>query len=193
MSDDRDDGPSRRQLAKKEKRTAGDRSSELARTLMQINDSVLDKMELDEELRVAIARARAVTAQVARRRAERTLAGELRHVNLAALKKRLANVQATGVADPELFHRAERWRTRLIEEGSAAAADFPGGFVEPLPRLIAQAKREQTTGKPPGAARALFRHVYAELKAEAAAKPAPDEADEAGDADDEADDDDDPS
>ena len=166
MADDRDDGPSRRQIAKAEKRTAGDRSAELARTLMQVPDSTLDKLDLNEQLRAAIARARAVKAMVARRRAERTLAGDLRSVNLSALKKRLANVQATGVADPELFHRAEQWRARLIEEGSAAAAEFPGGNEEPMPRLIAQAKREHATGRPPGAARALFRHVFAVLKAQ---------------------------
>jgi ribosome-associated protein len=180
MGDDRDDGPSRRQLAKAEKRTAGDRSAELARTLMQISDSTLEKLDLDDELRVAIERARAVTAMVARRRAERTLAGDLRQVNLSALRKRLANVQATGVADPELFHRAERWRARLIEEGDAAAVEFPGGNEEPLPRLIAQAKREHLTGRPPGAARALFRHVFAVLKAqpsEPVAAPDPDDED----------------
>ena len=171
MADDRDDGPSRRQIAKAEKRTAGDRSAELARTLMQVPDSTLDKLDLDEGLRAAIARARAVTAMVARRRAERTLAGDLRAVNLPALKKRLANVQATGVADPEMFHRAERWRTRLIEEGDVAAVEFPGGNEEPLPRLIALAKREHATGRPPGAARALFRHVFEVLKAQPSEPP----------------------
>ena len=183
MADDRDDGPSRRQIAKAEKRTAGDRSADLARTLMQVPDSTLDKLDLDEDLRAAIARARAVTAMVARRRAERTLAGDLRSVNLSALKKRLANVQATGVADPELFHRAEQWRARLIEEGSAAAVEFPGGNEEPMPRLIAQAKREQATGRPPGAARALFRHVFAVLKAQPAEPSVAPESDDPDDQD----------
>ena len=185
MADDRDDGPSRRQIAKKEKRTAGDRSADLARTLMQVPDSTLDKLDLEEDLRVAIARARAVTAMVARRRAERKLAGDLRAFNLPALKRRLANVQTTGVADPELFHRAEQWRARLIAEGDAAAVEFPGGKEEPLPRLIAQAKREHATGRPPGAARALFRHVFAVLKAQ------PVEPTEAPEPDDDDDDDDD--
>jgi len=165
MTDDRSDGPSRRQIAKAVKRTAGDRSADLARTLMQMPESTLERLELDEELHAVIARARAVTAMVARRRAERTLAGDLRRHSLSDLRKRLANVQTTGVADPELFHLAERWRARLIEEGGTAAAEFPGGTEEPMPRLIAQAKREQLTGKPPGASRALFRHVIAVLKA----------------------------
>ena len=40
----------RRQLAKQARRDAGDRSSDLARTLMTMKDSVLGKVELDESL-----------------------------------------------------------------------------------------------------------------------------------------------
>ncbi len=180
MSDSDDDGPSRRQVAKAARKKAGDRSSELARTLMLMPDTTIEKMDLSDELRIPIERARAVKSMVARRRAERTLAGDLRGLDLADLRKRMANVAATGVAEPELFHRAEKWRARLIAEGAAAAAEFPGGAEEPMPRLIAQAKRETTTGKPPGAARALFRHVIAVLKAEArAAELAAAESDDA--------------
>ena len=109
-----------------------------------------------------------MTAHVARRRAERTLAGDLRRIDLAALDARLAQVQTTGAAEPQQFHLAEQWRARMIEEGLAAAAEFPGGVTEPLSQLIASAQRERATGKPPGAARALFRHVVAVLQAQTA-------------------------
>jgi ribosome-associated protein len=168
MTDDADDeGPTRRQLAKAARRDAGDRSSELARKLMLMPDATLEKLDLEEDLRVVIERARSVKPLVARRRAERTLAGDLRRIDTADLRTRLANVESSGVAEPALFHLAEKWRARLIEEGPEAAAAFPGGTEEPMPRLIAQAKREATTGKPPGAARALFRHVITVLKARA--------------------------
>lgn len=166
MADDDRDGPSRRQLARKARRTAGDRSADLARTLMGVPDSTLAKLELDEDLREVLDRARAVTPHVARRRAERNLAGQLRRFELDEVERRLANVQSTGVAEPQLFHAAERWRTRLIEEGDAALAAFPGGTADPLPQLVADAQRERATGKPPGAARALFRHVIAVLRAQ---------------------------
>jgi len=168
MSDDDDDGSgeSRRQIARRQRRNAGDQSASIANRLMKLPDSVVGNLGLDEELRDAIARARAVTSPIARRRAERTLAGDLRGVDLDALETAIANVQATGAAEPRLFHLAEQWRARLIEEGIAAAAGFPGGTADPLPTLIHQARRERDTGKPPGAARALFRHVLAVLKAQ---------------------------
>ncbi len=175
--DDNGDGPTRRAVARKERRDAGDRTSELARTLMQLPDATVEKLQLDEDLTAVLAKARRVTAPVARRRAERSLAGELRRLeDIANIVKRIASVQERGVVSQKLFHQAEKWRTRLIAE-DAAAAEFPGGNEDPLPELIIRARRERDTGKPPGAARALFRHVMATLEAKAKAEEA-DEADE---------------
>ena len=131
---------------------------------MKLAEPALAKLELDDELREVIDRARAVTSPIARRRAERSLAGELRRVDIGDIETRLANVQAGASGDARLFHLAESWRARLIEEGAKAAAEFPGGNADPLPELIERARRERDTGKPPGAARALFRHVLAALK-----------------------------
>jgi len=165
--DDRDDreGESRRQIARRAQRTAGERSARLAQALMKLPASALGKLGLDEDLRGAVDRARAVTAHVARRRAERALAGELRGIDLVELEAKLARVHATGAADARTFHLAETWRARMIEGGVPAAAEFPGGAGDPLPRLIEQAQRERDTGRPPGAARALFRHIAAVLNA----------------------------
>lgn len=159
------DDESRRTTAKREKREAGDRSARVARHLMELADSALAKLDVDDDLRDAIVGARKVTQAIARRRAERTLAGYLRGIDIADLQQRMANVEATGSADPRMFHAAEQWRTRLIEEGSKAADELPGGNVDPLPLLIQNARRERDTGKPPGAGRALFRHVMTVLKA----------------------------
>jgi ribosome-associated protein len=168
MADRDDRGESRRQIARRQQRKAGDRSARLANTLLKLPLSALGKLGLDEDLRASVDRARAVTAHIARRRAERTLAGDLRRIDLRALDARLAQVQTTGAAEPQQFQLAEQWRARMIEGGIAAAAEFPGGVADPLPQLIASAQRERATGKPPGAARALFRHIAAVLKAQLA-------------------------
>jgi len=63
---------------------------------------------------------------------------------------------------------AETWRTRLIEEGAPAAEAFLASVVgtdrAALAKLIDEARRERTTGRPRGAARALFRQVMAALR-----------------------------
>jgi ribosome-associated protein len=160
------DDESPRQARKRERREAGDRSSRIARELMLWRDASVAKLTLDEDTRHEIEKARRIKSPIARRRAERELAGFLRGIDLDELEAYMISIEATGSADNRVFHKAEQWRTRLIEEGSAAAAEFPGGNVDPLPQLIQNARRERDTGKPPGAARALFRHVVAVLKAQ---------------------------
>jgi ribosome-associated protein len=160
-----DDTENARLVARRRQRAAGDRSARLANTLMKMSAPALAKLELDDDVREAVDRARAVTSLIARRRAERTLAGELRRVDLVELEDRMTTAATTSTTDVQRLHLAESWRTKMIEGGFAAAAEFPGGTAEPLPQLIERAQRERTTGKPPGAARALFRHLMATLNA----------------------------
>jgi ribosome-associated protein len=160
-----DDDRTARQIARSKQRRAGDRSAAVASQLMTLQDAAVKKLELDEDVRDAIERARRVTTHIARRRAERALAGDLRRFdNLGEIEEQLARIEESGSANVRQFHLAEQWRARLIEEGSAAVAAFPGADDE-LPRLVDAARRERDTGRPPGAARALFRHVMKLLDA----------------------------
>lgn len=164
MRDDDDKPePTRRQLARKQRRDAGDVSSDLARTLMTIKDAALAKLRLDEDVAEVVERARKVTSPVARRRAERALAGELRRFELDEIAAKIASETDRASEEPRLFHAAEQLRTKLIES-DAAQAEVPGGPTEELAKLVANARRERETRKPPGAARALFRHVRALLE-----------------------------
>ena len=130
---------------------------------MTIKDAALAKLRLDEDIAEVVARARKVTSPVARRRAERALAGDLRRFELEDIAAKLESEQDKSSAEPRLFHAAEQWRAKLIES-DAALATFPGGATEELTKLIANARRERDTKKPPGAARALFRFVRAVLE-----------------------------
>jgi ribosome-associated protein len=165
MSARDDDDRTNRQIARSKQKRAGDRSADLANALMKLSEPALKKLEVDDELRESIERARAVTTHIARRRAERTLAGELRRVEIGEVEAALAKVQDHGSGDVRQFHLAEQWRAKLIEEGMAAAASFPVPTDDELPRLVDAARRERETGRPPGAARALFRHITTLLKA----------------------------
>ena len=154
-----------RQISRGKTKRAGDRSAKLARDLMQLAEHAVKKLELEEDLRAELDRARAVVSLVARRRAERTLAGELRHHDLVALADQLAKLHETSSEEIQQLHLAEHWRARLIAEGAAALAELPVASDDPeWPRLIDAAQREKATGRPPGAARALFRRIIDALK-----------------------------
>jgi len=180
-----DDTRNARQLARSKQKRAGDRSARLANTLMKLAAAKLAKLPLDEELREVVDRARAIPSNIARRRAERSLAGELRRYDLADIDDQLAQLEQGAGAEVRQLHEAEKWRARLIEEGIAALAEFPGGSDDRLPALIEAARRERATGLPRGAARQLFRHVVERLKP----PPAPDEPDDDQDDDEEEDED----
>lgn len=162
-----DEGESPRQQGRRQKRVAADRSAKIAHNLIQLPAAVLDHLALEEGLREVVDHARSMTSRGAMRREERRLAGALRYVDLDDLETRLSNLQRSGQADVRLFHQAESWRVRLIEEGGPAAEAFcascAGVDRATLDRLTAEAKRAQTTGRPRGAARALFRTVMAAL------------------------------
>ena len=175
---------SARAISRRKTKVAGDRSSKLARDLMKIGDATFARLGLHEDLHATVKEARSISSMTARRRAERALAGTLRHEDIRAISERLANVATTGAAEQARLHLAEKWRARLLEEGTSAIAEFPPGDPDAeLPRLIAAAAREKTSGKPPGAARALFRHLVEALKVHET------EADSPSDDDDESDDD----
>lgn len=154
---------SNREIARGKVKREGDRSSQISRKLMQLKEPLVRKLEIDLELKDAVNAARAITSPPARRRAERTLAGELRRYELAPIEAALAKVHEAGNIDAQALHLAEQWRARLIEEGITAAAELPqppeGTDQAELVRLIDAARKERDTGKPPGAQRKLFRHV----------------------------------
>lgn len=194
---DGSDGPRRkdertnREIVRGKRRRAGDRSAELSRKVMQLKEPLLKRMILDVELRDVIDAARKITSPIARRRAERALAGELRRWDLNDLAAKLEKVHEAGNIDARKLHEAERWRTKLIEEGSEGGAELPGGVDDELVRLIMAARREKETGKPPGAARALFRAIVVRLDvaAHAAESAGGDDGDDDDDDDDDTDDD----
>ena len=183
----RKDERSEREISRGKRKREGDKSSELARALMLLKEPLLKKLVIDQEMRIEIDKARRITAPVARRRAERTLAGDLRRWDLLDLAEKLSKVHESNNLDTRLLHEAEEWRSRLIEEGPEIAKDLPGGIDDELIRMIQIARRERDTGKPPGAARKLFRFVMDRLKAEPEATDE-DAADDADDDDDDAED-----
>ena len=176
-----DDTRTARMISRGQTRKAGDRSTKLATQLMKLAGHQIKRLKLDDELRESIVRARAVTSLIARRRAERTLAGDLRRFDFIDIAAQVDKIHETGGAtDVQLFHDAEEWRARMIEEGVAALATFPTGADDEWPRMIAAARRERDTGKPPGSSRALFRKVAEVLRHQQEAEEA---AAEAADAD----------
>lgn len=151
-------GPSKSQL----KRDAHD-LFDLGEELTALPAHQLAAIALADELRDAVAAARAITAHGARKRQLKYIGKLLRHEDPAPIRAALdafAGRHALGVAH---HHLCERWRDRLIAEGDAALSallqEYPAADRQQLRQLVRQAQAEAAAAKPPRSSRELFRHL----------------------------------
>jgi len=137
----------------------------LAARLVALGPVLRQRLNLSENLTDQVEQTLRMRAHGARKRQMQFLAKHLREDPDAIVRIR-AIVEQTGDAhrqDIAAVHRTERWRDRLLAEGDPALdaliAEHPSLAEERgrLRDLIRQAQREQRAGKPPSAARELFR------------------------------------
>ena len=112
-------------------------------------------------LRDAIEAARAISARGGRKRQLQYIGKLMREADPEPIRAALARIDGHGQAASALLHRAERWRTRLLDEGAPALAalvvECPGADVDTLRTQLQAAVNERAAGQPPRHQRALFR------------------------------------
>ena len=151
----------------------------LAHVLVDKSEAELGKLPIDDALRAHVRDAARITSPIARKRAVAFLAKQMRKEDddaLDAIRDALDANSEGSRRQVALMHRAETWRTRLIEGGDDALAAFidenPGADRQRLRQLARNAQEEAKRNKPPRAFRELYREILA------AAKGAPSMGDE---------------
>jgi ribosome-associated protein len=144
---------------------------DLGDALVELPAAELDALDLPDDLRDAIDVARRITSHGARLRQRLFIGKLLRRVDTTEV---IAALDRRGAADRARIrdeHEIEAWRDRLLsgEPGSweAFATAHPRADVAELRALANQARAEQGSGRPPAAARKLFRRLRAVLAPEA--------------------------
>ena len=155
----RSDEPSRSQL----RREALD-VLKLAQTLAGLSDAQLAHLPLDDDLRAEVARTRAVTQQIARKRQSQYLAKQMRKLDdaeLDAIRAALEHDRDHARRETAALHRVEQWRERLIGEGDVALSEllqeFPSADRQHLRQLARNARLEREQNRPLHAFHELFR------------------------------------
>jgi ribosome-associated protein len=135
----------------------------LGERLVELPPHQLDQLEIPAGLRDAVDAARAISARGGRKRQLQYIGKLMRTVDPEPIKTGLAKLDEAGVASRTLLHRAERWRTRLLDEGDAALGDVlehcPDADRQHLRRLVRDARAERDAGRPPRHQRELFRYL----------------------------------
>ena len=139
----------------------------LGADLLKLSAEQLDRLDLPEELRDAVAFAHRVTSHEARRRHMQYLGKLMRQVDADAVRSGIAAVTGESRAAVAQMHLAERWRERLLADDGALTefvAEHPAADVQWLRAAIRSVRRERAEERAPRQARELYRWLYEQLQ-----------------------------
>ncbi|CBV41801.1 ribosome biogenesis factor YjgA [Halomonas elongata] len=135
----------------------------LGERLIAMNESERARFPLSDELLAAIEETGRIRAREARRRHMQYVGKLMRREDLDGIQAVFDEIDREQLQRDHAFHRLEKWRDRLIDEGDDAVADFieayPDTDRQALRQLIRNARRERDQGKPPTNARRLFKLI----------------------------------
>lgn len=134
---------------------------DLAKKLISMPENTLKSLPLDAGLREEVDFARNIRSHGARKRQLMTVGKMLRQRDNTQLLDAVNNLDQKTRQVKARFHQVEAWRDRLIEgtdKDLTALLDQNLDInVQTLRQLIRNAKKEVKLGKPPSAARKLFK------------------------------------
>jgi len=136
----------------------------LGKNLSRLDTIALGKMELPQELFQALLDVQAMK-HGAEKRQFKLICKILRQMNTESLQETIDSLECKKADQDKKFHRIERWRERLIEEGHVAMTEFMAKYPEAdagqIRQLIRNANKELIANKPPKSSRALFQYLRA--------------------------------
>jgi len=145
---------------------------DLGDALAELSAGELDALSLPEDVRDAIDAAREITSHGARLRQRLYIGKLLRRIDTDPLVAALEQKGAVDRARLRDERQIEDWRDRLLAAEPAAwdelALAHPDADLAELRALANQARAERGSGRPPAAARQLFRRLRSLLAAPAA-------------------------
>lgn len=132
--------------------------------LVGLSEKEFKKIPLSgDRLPEAIATARRITSNNAKKRQMQFIGRLMREVDVEPIIQALAALHQRKQQKDDSFHRLEELRDEVLSMDSAAIdavlSDYPQADRQHLRQLARQHKREQELGKPPSASRKLFKYL----------------------------------
>ncbi len=132
----------------------------LGKKLAQCDAIALGKFDLPAELQQALLDVQSMKFGAEKRQFKR-ICKLLRQINTEALQDTFQALESKKAEQDKQFHKVERWRDRLIEDGHTAVTDFmakyPRADAGQIRQLVRNANKEISQDKPRKSSRALFR------------------------------------
>jgi ribosome-associated protein len=157
------------------KRDAHDLQS-LGETLLGLKPEKLRSLGLGADLYDALIEGQKMSSREALRRHRQYIGRLMRDIDASDIRRQLGADRDAVRRAALAFQQVEQWRDRLLDE-PAGLGEFmrqhPAADANTLRRLIDEAHAETAHGKPPRAARALFRALSTALGNGSQAQAAP--------------------
>ncbi|WP_249978820.1 ribosome biogenesis factor YjgA [Vreelandella olivaria] len=157
-SDEQEERPSKSQL-KREMHAL----QALGETLIAMKPAELARFPLSDDMLRAIEETSRIRSHEGRRRHMQYVGKLIRKEDLTAIQGVFDAIEQEKEQRDHAFHRLEKWRDRLIDEGDAAVdlfmAEYSDGDRQTLRQLVRNARKEREQGKPPISSRKLFKHL----------------------------------
>jgi len=133
---------------------------ELGKKLAQCDAIALGKFDLPAELLQALLDVQSMKFGAEKRQFKR-ICKLLRQINTEELQETFQQLDNKKAEQDKQFHKVERWRDRLIEDGHPAVTDFmakyPRADAGQIRQLVRNANKEISQDKPRKSSRTLFR------------------------------------
>ena len=151
-------------VSKSELKRAAEQQQQLGEQLVNLAEGKLAKMPLDEALRDAILLAQRIRNTREGYRRQLQLIGKMmRHRDTGPIRQALSELENAHDAQNAIFHQLEKQRDNILANGDAAIQqfidDYPHADRQKLRQLYRQASKQSQQGKPPSAARELFKYL----------------------------------
>ena len=135
---------------------------DLGRELVDLPKDTLQKMQMREELLLAILDYKRLAAHGALRRQLQYISKLLRNVDPEAIQQYLKMLKGESVEHIAWQRQLERWREGLMSDDKMLARfilDFPSAGGQQLHGLVRSARKEQQANKPAKAFRLLYQVI----------------------------------
>jgi ribosome-associated protein len=136
---------------------------DLGEELTRLPEEKLLTLGLPDRLLEAVMLAKKITKRGGLKRQMQFIGKLMRQYDIEPVQQKLTLMYEAQQANNAQFHQLEQWRDRLIAEGDDALTEVLGALPhadrQHLRQLIRKAQKEEQSGKPPAAARNLFRYL----------------------------------
>lgn len=135
----------------------------LGRELTTLSTDQLERIDLPENIRVAIDDFKKIKSFGAQRRQLQLIGRYMRQLDGNAVKEAILRAKGESRVAVAAHHRAEKLRDALIANDAALTALFekqPQLDIQKIRQLVRSARREANDAKPPKSARELYKLLY---------------------------------